>query len=140
MFNIVFKILLFAIVSTFLVSCSTTKQVKASTKLSNEELMASSDLQYRQNNVEGALHLLDQVLQAEPNNAQALSRKGAILYNQNKKTEAFEYLQKAVAADQNNDVDILYSAFMAADAVESLPLAITYGERLQKLPNLTSAR
>ncbi|MFZ1791580.1 MAG: OmpA family protein [Saprospiraceae bacterium] len=140
MLNIEFKILLFAIVSTFLVSCSTTKQVKPSSKLSNEELMASSDLQYRQNNVEGALSSLDQVLQTEPNNAKALSRKGAILYNQNKKTEAFEYLQKAVAADQTNDADILFSAFMAADAVESLPLAITYGERLQKLPNLTSAR
>ncbi|MBK8393226.1 MAG: hypothetical protein IPL23_29845 [Saprospiraceae bacterium] len=49
-------------------------------------------------------------------------------------------MQKAVAADQTNDADILFSAFMAADAVESLPLAITYGERLQKLPNLTSAR
>ncbi|MBK8634671.1 MAG: hypothetical protein IPN72_14340 [Saprospiraceae bacterium] len=89
-----FKILLFAIVSTFLISCSTTKQVKPSSKLSNEELMASSDLQYRQNNVEGALHLLDQVLQTEPNNAQALSRKGAILYNQNKKQKHLNICKK----------------------------------------------
>ncbi len=135
-----YKVLLLVFVSTLIVSCSTTKQAKPASKVSSEELIASSDLQYRQNNAESALKLLDQALQADPTNAKALSRKGAILYNQNKKPEAFEYLQQAVAADQTNDVDILFSAFMAADAVESLPLAITYGERLQKIPSLTSAR